>query len=50
MSLSVVLYGPRHEFWRTRWSRWCYGPDEYSTGGIGFKVPFVHVCFMWGRR
>ena len=50
MSLNITLYGPRHYFWRERWSAWFYRPDRDSTGGVGFKVPFLRICFMWGAR
>jgi hypothetical protein len=51
VNLNITLYGPSHTFWRSPKIRaWFYQPDRYSTGGVGFKVPFLHICFMWGRR
>lgn len=59
MSFSVTFFGPSHYWWRY-WREgrggeripraWFYRPDEHSTGGVGFCVPFLHVVFMWGRK
>jgi hypothetical protein len=57
MSFSITFFGPRHYFWDLRGQRdermpraWFYRPDEHSTGGVGFCIPGLHVCFMWGRK
>jgi hypothetical protein len=50
MSFSITFYGPKHFFWPHRWDAWFHTPDEESTGGVGFNIPFVHACFMWGKR
>lgn len=50
MSLNITFFGPNHYYWRHCPSLWFYRPDKHSTGGVGFKVPFLHLCFMWGRR
>lgn len=50
VSFTVTLYGPKHHFWKHRWDIWFFRPDKDSTGGVGFKVPGLHVCFMWGKK
>lgn len=50
MSFHLTLFGPRHYFWKGTPSAWFYRPDDHSTGGVGFKVPFLHICLMWGRK
>lgn len=45
-----MFYTPSWRLWQDRWDAWFYRPDRYSTGGVGFRVPFVHVCFKWGYR
>lgn len=53
MSFSVTFFGPRHYYWRAIKGRdraWFYKPDRCSSGGVGFCVPCLHACFMWGRR
>jgi len=62
MSFTVTFFGPRHYWWR--WNKhpyyheasvrknprvWFYRPDEHSTGGVGFCLPGLHVCFTWGK-
>lgn len=49
MSLHITIFGPTHYFWnREVMGVWFHRPDEHSTGGVGFCIPFLHVCFMWG--
>jgi hypothetical protein len=55
MSLSITVFGPSHYFWRTFRSAdiartWFMRPDACSTGGVGFCIPGLHACFMWGAR
>lgn len=53
MSVSVTIFGPRHYWWKafkTTRRVWFDRPDEHSCGGVGFCIPGLHVCFMWGRR
>jgi hypothetical protein len=51
MSFSITLFGPRHIWWDCKSKRvWFYQPDEHSTGGIGFRLPGLHVVFTWGRK
>lgn len=51
MSFSVTLFGPRHYWWRAFKAHervWLHRPDRYSTGGVGFCIPGLHMCFTWG--
>ena len=59
MSFSITLFGPRHYWWK--WKSltdpqrrvprvWFNRPDKYSTGGVGFCIPGLHVVFCWGRE
>jgi hypothetical protein len=51
MSFTTTLFGPGHYFWRNQKPRaWFYRPDNDSSGGVGFCIPGLHVCFMWGRK
>lgn len=48
MSFHVTLFGPSHYFWKHAMGVWFNRPNRDSTGGVGFCIPFLHVCFMWG--
>jgi hypothetical protein len=57
MSLHITFFTPKYHSWRGSkayprrlFDAWFYRPDEHSSGGAGFKVPFLQVCFMWGHR
>jgi len=47
-NFTFAIYGREHYWWTLKPSVWFYRPCEHSSGGVGFKVPGVHVCFMWG--
>lgn len=61
MSFSITLFGPRHQWWGSWKNRtdfgarrpvprvWFYRPAKYSTGGVGFCIPGLHVVFTWGK-
>jgi hypothetical protein len=54
MSFSIKFFGPSDYCWRAndmpRPRAWFHRPDDDSTGGAGFCIPGLHVCFMWGRK
>jgi hypothetical protein len=57
MSLHIIFFTPKCSQWRgvkgferPLWDAWFYWPDEYSTGGVGVKIPFIFVCFQWTHR
>lgn len=52
MSFTLTIFGPKHYFWRNMpmLTGWFVRPDEDSTGGVGFRALWLHVCFMWGQR
>lgn len=57
MSFSITLFGPSHFWWKGSeiyprlWPKaWFHRPDAYSTGGVGFCLPGLHVVFCWGRH
>lgn len=49
MSVSITFYAPSHYFWKGKWSVWFYKPDEHSTGGAGFNIPFLHAACYWSQ-